>query len=104
MRSRIRFALTPAGRARPRGRVPAVHAGSETRRGAVTAHGRGEAVLGLGFMLMGENSHEVTWALKNKLEEIRAVLPPGVTIQTVYDRTELVDHVIDTARKKPFEG
>ncbi len=30
--------------------------------------------------------------------------PPGVTIQTVYDRTELVDHVIDTVRKNLFEG
>jgi len=86
------------------GDVANVETGHEIRLGAVTAHGRGEAVLGLGFMLMGENSHEVTSALKNKLQEIRAVLPPGVTIQTVYDRTELVDHVIDTARKNLFEG
>ena len=55
-------------------------------------------------MLMGENSHEVTWALKNKLEEIKQTLPPGVTIQTVYDRTELVDHVIDTVQRNLFEG
>ena len=27
-----------------------------------------------------------------------------MTIQTVYDRTELVDHVIDTVRKNLFEG
>jgi cobalt-zinc-cadmium resistance protein CzcA len=84
--------------------VAEVQTGHEIRLGAVTAHGRGEAVLGLGFMLMGENSHDVTWALKNKLEEIRSTLPPGVTIQTVYDRTELVDHVIDTVRKNLFEG
>jgi cobalt-zinc-cadmium resistance protein CzcA len=84
--------------------VADVQTGHEIRLGAVTAHGRGEAVLGLGFMLTGENSHEVTSALKNKLEEIRAVLPPGVTIQTVYDRTELVDHVIDTVWKNLFEG
>ena len=84
--------------------VADVQTGHEIRLGAVTAHGRGEAVLGLGFMLMGENSHEVTWALKNKLEEIRSTLPPGVTIQTVYDRTELVDHVIDTVQKNLFEG
>jgi heavy metal efflux system protein len=86
------------------GDVANVQIGHEIRLGAVTAHGRGEAVLGLGFMLMGENSHEVTSALKNKLAEIRAVLPPGVTIQTVYDRTELVDHVIDTVRNNLFEG
>ena len=70
----------------------------------MTAQGRGEAVLGLGFMLMGENGHNVTWALKNKLDEIRATLPPDVSIQSVYDRTELVDHVIDTVRKNLFEG
>jgi cobalt-zinc-cadmium resistance protein CzcA len=84
--------------------VADVQIGQEIRLGAVTAHGRGEAVLGLGFMLMGENSHRVTWALKNKLDEIRATLPPGVTIQAVYDRTELVDHVIDTVRENLFEG
>jgi cobalt-zinc-cadmium resistance protein CzcA len=84
--------------------VAVVETGHEIRMGAVTAHGRGEAVLGLGFMLMGENSHEVTSALKNKLEEIKATLPQGVTIQSVYDRTELVDHVIDTVRKNLFEG
>lgn len=84
--------------------VADVQTGHEIRLGAVTADGQGEAVLGLGFMLMGENSHEVTWALKNKLEEIKDTLPPGVTIRTVYDRTELVDHVIDTVRKNLFEG
>ena len=86
------------------GEVADVQTGHEIRLGAVTAHGRGEAVLGLGFMLMGENGHEVTWALKNKLDEIRSTLPPGVAIQSVYDRTELVDHVIDTVRKNLFEG
>ena len=46
--------------------VADVQTGHEIRLGAVTAHGRGEAVLGLGFMLMGENSHEVTWALEEQ--------------------------------------
>jgi cobalt-zinc-cadmium resistance protein CzcA len=86
------------------GDVAAVQAGHEIRLGAVTAHGRGEAVLGLGFMLMGENSHRVTRALRNKLDEIRATLPRGVTIQTVYDRTDMVDQVIDTVRKNLLEG
>ena len=43
------------------GDVADVQIGHEIRRGAVTADGKGEVVLGLGFMLMGENSHEVTW-------------------------------------------
>ncbi len=84
--------------------VADVQIGHEIRRGAVTANGRGEAVLGLGFMLMGENSHDVTWALKNKLEDLKASLPAGVKIETVYDRTELVDHVIHTVQKNLFEG
>jgi heavy metal efflux system protein len=84
--------------------VADVEIGHEIRRGTVTANGRGEAVLGLGFMLMGENSHEVTWALKKKLEEIKATLPSGMQIQTVYDRTELIDHVIETVQRNLLEG
>ena len=84
--------------------VADVQIGHEIRRGAVTANGRGEAVLGLGFMLMGENSHDVTWALKEKIRAIQETLPAGVRVQTVYDRTELIDHVIHTVQKNLFEG
>ena len=73
------------------GDVAEVTIGSEIRRGAVTADGRGEVVMGLGFMLMGENTHEVTWAMKNRLDEIKAVLPSNVSVEPVYDRTQLVD-------------
>ncbi len=78
--------------------------GHEIRRGAVTADGQGEVVLGLGFMLMGENSHEVTWAMKDKLKSLETSLPRNVQVVPVYDRTELVDYVIDTVRKNLFEG
>jgi cobalt-zinc-cadmium resistance protein CzcA len=86
------------------GDVADVQIGHEIRRGAVSADGKGEVVLGLGFMLMGENSHQVTWSLKNKLDEIKTGLPANATIETVYDRTELVKHVIDTVRKNLFEA
>jgi cobalt-zinc-cadmium resistance protein CzcA len=86
------------------GDVGDVVIGSEIRRGAVTADGRGEVVMGLGFMLMGENTHEVTWALKNRLNEIKETLPPNVDVVPVYDRTELVDHVIQTVKNNLFEG
>jgi cobalt-zinc-cadmium resistance protein CzcA len=84
--------------------VAEVAIGSEIRRGAVTADGKGEVVMGLGFMLMGENTHTVTWAMKDRLEEIKPTLPPNVKVQTVYDRTELVDHVIQTVKNNLFEG
>jgi len=86
------------------GDVADVQIGHEIRRGAVTADGQGEVVYGLGFMLMGENSHEVTYQLKKKMDEIKSTLPAGVVVETVYDRTELVDHVIETVQKNLFEG
>ncbi|MBL8765277.1 MAG: efflux RND transporter permease subunit [Phycisphaerae bacterium] len=84
--------------------VADVEVGHEIRRGAVTYDGKGEAVLGLGFMLMGENSHKVTARLRAKLDEIRPTLPAGVRVDVVYERTDLVDHVIGTVRKNLFEG
>ncbi|UCH84165.1 MAG: efflux RND transporter permease subunit, partial [Candidatus Latescibacterota bacterium] len=86
------------------GHVAEVRLGHEIRRGAVTAGGEGEAVLGLAFMLMGENSREVTEALRQRVDEIRGALPPGVEIQIVYDRTELVDHVIGTVKHNLWLG
>ena len=86
------------------GDVAEIMIGHEIRRGAVTADGKGEAVLGLGFMLMGENSHRVTAAMKDKLDTIRLSLPKDVEIHTVYDRTDLIDRVIDTVRENLLEG
>jgi cobalt-zinc-cadmium resistance protein CzcA len=86
------------------GDVAEVAIGHEIRRGAVTANGQGEAVLGLGFMLMGENSHVVTWAMKDKLRSLHDILPANVQVQPVYDRTQLIDYVIETVRKNLLEG
>ncbi len=49
--------------------------------GAVTTDGQGEVVLGLGFMLLGENSREITQRLRHKIEEVKKLLPPGVEIR-----------------------
>ena len=78
--------------------------GREIRRGAVTSDGRGEIVLGLGFMLMGENSHDVARRLQLRLDEIKKSLPEGVQVATVYNRTALVDHVLHTVKTNLFEG
>ena len=84
--------------------VATVKEDHEIRRGAVTADGRGEAVLGLGFMLMGENSAVVTHALKAKLAEVQRFLPPDVRLEVLYDRTELVEQVIRTVEHNLFAG
>ena len=84
--------------------VAEVKIGHEIRRGAVAAQGQGEVVLGLGFMLMGENSHRVTLALKEQLAEVQKALPEDVTANIVYDRTELVDKVIRTVEHNLLAG
>lgn len=78
--------------------------GHEIRQGAVTYGGRGDAVLGLGFMLMGENTREVTQRLKDRMADVRGSLPDGVQLTAVYDRTELVDHVLRTVEANLLEG
>ena len=84
--------------------VARVVEGRQIRRGAVTADGRGEAVLGLGFMLIGENSHEVTSGLRARLAEVARALPEGARVVPLYDRTTLVERVIETVRTNLFEG
>jgi len=86
------------------GDVGMVVEGHEIRRGAATAYGEGEVVLGLGFMLMGENSHEVTGRLRERMAEIVPTLPEGVQVRPVYERTELVDQVLETVKENLFEG
>ena len=84
--------------------VATVQVDHEIRRGAVTGGGRGEIVLGLGFMLMGENSHVVTRALKAKLAEVQKMLPRDIRLEVLYDRTELVDSVIRTVKHNLLLG
>ncbi|MCP4290507.1 MAG: efflux RND transporter permease subunit [bacterium] len=81
-----------------------VQEGHEIRRGATTASGQGEVVLGLGFMLMGENSHDVTRQMHERLMDIAASLPEGVKVESMYERTDLVDKVLHTVKENLFEG
>lgn len=78
--------------------------GHEIRRGAATYAGQGEAVLGLGFMLTGENSHDVARQLEARLEELKSSLPPGVEVKPVYVRTHLVDQVLSTVKHNLVYG
>lgn len=74
------------------------------RQGAVTRDGRGEAVTGIVMMLMGANSREVSEAVHAKIQEIEPTLPEGVSIDTYYDRNELVDRTISTVATNLIEG
>jgi len=85
------------------GDVADVGMGEELRTGAATENGR-EVVLGTVFMLVGENSRTVARAAAERLEEAAKALPPGVTANAVYDRTDLVDRAIATVEKNLLEG
>jgi len=76
----------------------------EIRRGAATYNGQGEAVLGLGFMITGENPAEVTKNLALRLEEAKKNLPENVEVIPVYERTELVGKVLSTVEHNLFYG
>lgn len=83
--------------------VAEVAIGKELRTGAATRDGK-ETVMGTAMMLVGENSRLVALALAQKLAEIQSSLPEGVRVETVYDRTTLVDKTITTVRKNLLEG
>ncbi len=74
------------------------------RQGAVTRDGRGEAVVGIVMMLIGENSRVVVDQVKEKIAQVEKTLPPGVTIDPFYDRTELVRRTIRTVARNLTEG
>jgi cobalt-zinc-cadmium resistance protein CzcA len=83
--------------------VAKVAIGKELRTGAATRDGK-ETVLGIAMMLMGENSRSVARAIADRVEEIRPSLPEGIRLETVYDRTTLVDKAIATVERNLLEG
>lgn len=74
------------------------------RQGAVTRDGRGEGVVGIVMLLAGENSRVVVERVKEKMAEIEKTLPPGITVDPFYDRTELVRNTVHTLTKNLIEG
>ncbi len=84
--------------------VAEVKVGAELRQGAVTMNGQGEVVAGIVMMLKGGSGRDVVNAVKAKLPEIQKALPPGVTLDPFYDRTDLVKKAIHTVTKALAEG
>jgi len=83
--------------------VAEVAIGSGVRTGAAT-HDGAEAVLGSALMLIGENSRLVADRVHKRIEGLRGKLPPGIEIDTVYNRTDLVNSTIRTVEKNLLEG
>ena len=75
----------------------------DERRGLTELNGEGEVVSGIAMARYGANALEVIHNLKAKIDEIGGGLPAGVTVQTVYDRSELIHRAIDTLKRTLIE-
>ena len=75
----------------------------DERRGLSELNGDGEVVSGIAMARYGQNALEVIANIKDKIQEIGPGLPEGVTVQTVYDRSELINRAIDTLKRTLLE-
>jgi cobalt-zinc-cadmium resistance protein CzcA len=85
------------------GDIAKVGLGKELRTGAATVNGQ-ETVLGTVMMLLGENSRTVSLRVKAKIEEIKKTLPPGTVLNTVYNRSDLVNATLGTVEHNLLMG
>lgn len=83
--------------------IAEINLGPQMRRGIAELNGEGEAVGGIVVMRSGENAAEVIQSVKEKLEELKEGLPPGVEIVTVYDRSELISRAVNNIWEKLLE-
>lgn len=75
----------------------------DERRGVTEWNGEGEAVSGIALARFGQNALEVISNVKSRLQEITTGLPPGVQVQTVYDRSELIHRAIENLKHTLLE-
>jgi Cu(I)/Ag(I) efflux system membrane protein CusA/SilA len=83
--------------------VAEVSVGPQMRRGIAELDGEGETVGGVVVMRFGENAQTTIAAVKEKLEELKRSLPPGVEVVTVYDRSGLIESAVDNLLEKLVE-
>jgi Cu(I)/Ag(I) efflux system membrane protein CusA/SilA len=83
--------------------VARVEMAPDERRGLSELNGEGEVVSGIAMSRFGQNALEVIHNLKTKVSEISAGLPEGVSIQAVYDRSDLIHRAIDTLKRTLIE-
>jgi Cu(I)/Ag(I) efflux system membrane protein CusA/SilA len=75
----------------------------DERRGLTELNGEGEVVSGIAMARYGQNALEVISNIKDKIAEVSAGLPEGVSIIPVYDRSELIHRAIETLKHTLLE-
>jgi cobalt-zinc-cadmium resistance protein CzcA len=83
--------------------VATIAIGGEIRSGSASENGH-EVVVGTALMLIGSNSRTVATAVDTRINQVRRTLPPGIEIQTVLNRTQLVDSTVKTVATNLGEG
>ncbi|GAA8427930.1 efflux RND transporter permease subunit [Helicobacter pylori] len=77
---------------------------SRTRLGFVTKDGVGETTEGLVLSLKEANTKKIIAKCIKKLEELKPLLPNGVSINVFYDRSEFTQKAIATVSKTLIEA
>jgi cobalt-zinc-cadmium resistance protein CzcA len=78
--------------------------GERQRAGIVGYDRQDDVVEGIVVMTKGEDPAKVIAALKTRVADLQSQLPPGVKIHPIYDRTELVNHTVDTVSENLATG
>ncbi len=78
--------------------VARIELGGDFRRGTLDVD-RHEIVGGIVVLRTGANPRDVIEKVKAKIALIAPSLPPGVTIRSFYDRSELIDRIIGTLKR-----
>jgi Cu(I)/Ag(I) efflux system membrane protein CusA/SilA len=83
--------------------IARVELAPDERRGLTELNGDGEVVSGIAMARYGQNALEVIHNLKEKISEVSTGLPEGVSIEAVYDRSDLIHRAIETLKHTLLE-
>ncbi|MCO7188141.1 MULTISPECIES: CusA/CzcA family heavy metal efflux RND transporter [unclassified Pseudoalteromonas] len=101
--AQIPLGLNEQGTALTLGDVAQITIGPQMRRGIAELNGEGEVVGGVVVMRFGENAQQTIAGVKARLDELKASLPEGVEVVTVYDRSQLIERAVDNLWQKLLE-
>jgi Cu(I)/Ag(I) efflux system membrane protein CusA/SilA len=84
--------------------VATVQLGGDIRRGLLEKNGEGEVVGGIVVMRSTANAQDVIERIKERIDEIKPGLPPGVEVIPSYDRSTLIEEAIGTLDRALIEA
>ncbi|MEJ0051248.1 MAG: efflux RND transporter permease subunit [Methylovirgula sp.] len=83
--------------------VARIELGPDERRGIAEMNGTGEVVGGIALKRDGADALTTIDNIKSKIDELKPGLPKGVSIEPVYDRSQLIDSAIHTLKHTLLE-